>query len=66
MGIDTDLIVGNYGREDFICGICHDLLEDPIILKKCEHSFCRVCINGVTDSRVSRFWNINNKVKENY
>ena len=55
MGIDTDLIVGNYGREDFICGICHDLLEDPIILKKCEHSFCRVCINGVTDSRVSRF-----------
>ena len=47
MGIDLDLIIGDYGKEDFICSVCADLLFDPVTLKSCEHNFCRLCIGGV-------------------
>jgi len=46
MGIDVNLIIGNY-EEDYICGVCTDLLEDPIALKRCEHLFCRACTDGI-------------------
>ena len=54
MGIDVDLIVGNYGKEDYICAVCTDLLEDPITLKACEHMFCRACIDEVIRTGESR------------
>lgn len=30
--------------EDFLCPICLNVLEDPMQLKRCEHMFCRYCI----------------------
>ena len=29
----------------FICVICQDVLEDPVMFYECEHLFCRKCIN---------------------
>ena len=47
MGLDLNLISGEKGRTNFTCSICTDLIEDPILLKECQHQFCRVCIGGV-------------------
>ena len=45
MGIDIDLIASlELGKENCTCAICHDLLQDAVMLK-CEHSFCRECID---------------------
>ncbi|XP_058249463.1 tripartite motif-containing protein 16-like [Hemibagrus wyckioides] len=32
-------------KEEFICSVCLDLLEDPVTIN-CGHSFCMVCINS--------------------
>ena len=50
MGIATEQIVGEFkdkehdSRNYCICPICLDVLEDPATLAKCEHNFCRRCI----------------------
>jgi len=44
MGIDRELIVSEFGKEDCACNICTQLVEDPIVLK-CEHFFCKKCID---------------------
>ena len=52
MGISTDQIIGNFQDREFdsrsycLCSICSDLLEDAVVLRKCEHIFCRSCIAG--------------------
>ena len=55
MGIDTNLITKttNDFASDFICSVCKDLLEIPVTLVKCQHSFCRECLNRL--SRLNRF-----------
>ena len=46
-GIDINLIVGTLqGQANFICPVCTDLFDDPIILA-CQHSYCRNCIKEV-------------------
>ena len=47
MGIDLTLVVGQKVRTNFTCLICLDLIEDPVVLKNCEHYFCRACIGGI-------------------
>ena len=49
MGIDTNLITNTTKdfASDFICSVCTDLVELPVTLVKCQHSFCRDCLNGV-------------------
>ena len=49
MGIDTNLITKTTKdfASDFICSVCTDLVELPVTLVKCQHSFCRDCLNGV-------------------
>jgi E3 ubiquitin-protein ligase NRDP1 len=32
--------------DELICGICHDVLKEPLKAKKCNHLFCSECING--------------------
>ena len=32
--------------DEFICTICHDVLEDPLVTPSCEHIFCGDCITG--------------------
>ena len=48
MGIDSDLILGDYGRTHFTCTICTELLEDPVIIRYCEHAFCKLCLRNFT------------------
>lgn len=43
-----DLILGEfktYCTPFITCSVCAELLEDPVMLKECEHLFCRICIN---------------------
>ena len=43
MGYNTDLFPDEIDP-DLICGICHDVLQDPVYFRSCEHTFCRKCI----------------------
>ena len=27
------------------CAICHDVMDEPVITKACQHVYCRPCIN---------------------
>jgi len=55
MGIDTTLITKatEDSASDFICSICKDLMDIPVTVVKCQHSFCRECLNRL--SRLNRF-----------
>ena len=50
MGINIDLILPEFCetvREilpNFTCSICKDLLEDSVMIKQCDHIFCRSCL----------------------
>lgn len=51
MGIPTCRFVDK-AHEHFVCPVCLDVATDPIVVKDCEHVFCRKCIrqdkvNGV-------------------
>ncbi|XP_054980259.1 nuclear pore complex protein Nup153-like [Sorex araneus] len=37
-------------REDATCAICLKLMTEPVIID-CGHSYCRVCIEGTTESK---------------
>lgn len=50
MGYDVDKFVGEV-HDSFICGVCLDVLEDPVMIKECEHIFCRECITQILESR---------------
>eukprot|EP01112_Ceratiomyxa_fruticulosa_P016496 TRINITY_DN4995_c0_g1_i7.p1 TRINITY_DN4995_c0_g1~~TRINITY_DN4995_c0_g1_i7.p1 ORF type:complete len:487 (+),score=73.00 TRINITY_DN4995_c0_g1_i7:332-1792(+) len=43
MVYDIDLFVDRSALE-FECGICLDLVSEPILVIPCEHLYCRVCI----------------------
>ena len=44
MGFDIKRFRDCDVKEEFVCPICCDILEDPILLEDCEHVFCRQCI----------------------
>lgn len=44
MGFDTERFEGDLS-EQFLCVVCQGVLEDPLQLTPCEHTFCRVCIS---------------------
>lgn len=47
MGIDknrftnVDILI-----DKFLCGICEDVVSDPILTKDCEHYLCRACVTA--------------------
>jgi len=43
MGIDTGLAIDQL-EDEFVCSICHDILQDPVMISRCEHYFCGSCI----------------------
>ena len=47
MGIDSELIQGDFKSDVFNCAVCQELLEDPVMLQACQHYFCRRCIAGL-------------------
>ena len=51
MGIATENVIDATNVEHFLCSICTQLLEDVVIIRKCEHMFCRSCINQWIDQR---------------
>ena len=44
MGIDVELIRGDFKNDVFNCAVCLELLDDPVTIKGCQHTFCRACI----------------------
>ena len=45
MGYPTDLFPDSENLSDeFLCTICHDVLQDPVVIELCEHIFCKTCI----------------------
>lgn len=44
MGFDLNRFQSTV-QEEFICPICHDVLQEPVSLRGCEHVFCSKCIN---------------------
>ncbi|XP_055986220.1 E3 ubiquitin-protein ligase NRDP1-like [Sorex fumeus] len=43
MGYDVTRFIGEVD-EDLICPVCSGVLEDPVQVIPCEHSFCKTCI----------------------
>jgi len=43
MGIDTGLAIDGL-RADFVCSICHDIVQNPVEISSCEHHFCDGCV----------------------
>lgn len=37
-------VVDGANIESFKCGICHDVLKVPVIIRTCQHTYCRECI----------------------
>ena len=44
MGISVQNVIDKSKIVHIICSICTDVIEDAIMLKTCDHMFCRVCI----------------------
>lgn len=44
MGISIDIVIDETSIAHFICSICTELVENPVMLKTCEHLFCGECI----------------------
>ena len=44
MGYPLDLFLREDIEEEFICAICHDVLQNVTMVLSCEHVFCRGCI----------------------
>jgi len=56
MGIATENVINATNvsrevREHFLCSICTQLVEDAVTIRKCEHMFCRICINQWIDQQ---------------
>ena len=44
MGFDIQRFVDQNIDREFICNICQDVLEDPLMISSCEHLYCSNCI----------------------
>ena len=44
MGIDVELIRGEFKNDVFNCAVCKQLLENPVEMFSCEHTFCKACL----------------------
>ena len=52
MGYDDDLFVDPDRISSVLkCQICMNVLENPLVIKKCEHMFCDYCINDWLDRK---------------
>ena len=49
MGISLELVITPDNSEklkNFMCSICIELVENPVMIKLCEHIFCQECLNS--------------------
>ena len=52
MGIEVARFVGEF-FDSFLCPICLDVVEDPIMMSTCEHLFCKVCFDTMVKSSIA-------------
>lgn len=45
MGFEIERFASSDNLEDFKCGICLEIFENPIMISICEHVYCRQCID---------------------
>ena len=47
-GHDKSKIVGSNASDldEFLCGICHDVLNKPVVTQCCRQTYCRDCVEG--------------------
>lgn len=43
MGLDKNRFTNNISIDIFLCGICKDVVSDPVLTNQCEHYLCRAC-----------------------
>ena len=53
MGINVDNVIDKESIVHIICSICTEVVEDSIILRTCEHIFCRSCITEWEQSQTA-------------
>lgn len=41
--------------QSYSCFICKNHLIDPIVLKECQHSFCKICYKSTKSNIISLF-----------
>ena len=44
MGISIENIINGSNVDHLLCSICAELLDDVVVLRVCEHMYCRICI----------------------
>ena len=44
MGYDICRFKSKDIDREFICGICQDVLKNPVVINPCEHIYCSDCI----------------------
>jgi len=52
MGIDTGLAIGQFDDE-FVCSICTDIVQNPVVIPVCDHYFCDSCIRPWVQSKAN-------------
>lgn len=44
MGYEIERFVDAKSVDDFKCGICLEVIENPVMITVCEHLYCRECL----------------------
>ena len=50
----------NIEEEEFLCGICHEILNEPLVTPCCRNTYCKDCINSWLSENK---WCVNDKIK---
>ena len=52
MGIAEELVIKPDDVKHFMCSICRDMVDNHVMIKLCDHIFCKECLD---------FWSVDNK-----
>lgn len=50
--------------QSYICSICQNHLIDPLVLKECKHSFCKICYKSSKSNLMPLFGSFDSQSKQ--